>query len=86
MQVDVPTERLSIYRRPLDATDQNRLYHNDPQILNRDKGEYIGMVDAKLVPTGGWKRPLWLEMRWCAFRCRAPRAGLTVSLMPGVGG
>jgi uncharacterized protein (TIGR02599 family) len=61
MELDVPTERLSIYRRPLDTDKGKRQYKNDPQILNVDKTDYIGLTDRNRKPTEGWVRPLWMD-------------------------
>ena len=61
MELDVPTENLSIYRRPLDITDQVRRYKNDPQILDSSKSEYVGLIDRNRQPSTTWSRPLWME-------------------------
>jgi uncharacterized protein (TIGR02599 family) len=67
MELDVPTENLSIYRRPLDGPvggsggSDLRKYRNDPQILNENKVEYVGMIDRIRRPTENWIRPLWME-------------------------
>jgi uncharacterized protein (TIGR02599 family) len=60
MELDVPTEKLSIYQRPLDNADIRR-YRTDPQILNSSKTEYIGMIDRGRTPTSSWSRPLWMQ-------------------------
>ena len=61
MELDVPTERLKMYSRPLDTAGSTRKYRNDPQILDRDKADYKGLTDSSLKVTAGWKRPLWME-------------------------
>jgi uncharacterized protein (TIGR02599 family) len=61
MELDVPTEKLSIYRRPLDRANDIRRYRNDPQILSVDKTEYVGLIDRGRKPSDKWMRPLWME-------------------------
>jgi uncharacterized protein (TIGR02599 family) len=61
MELNVPTEKLSIYRRPLDTDRGVREYKNDPQILNVDRKEYVGLTDRNRKPTQGWVRPLWMD-------------------------
>ena len=60
MELDIPTERLKMYSRPLDTTP-DRKYRNDPQILDRDKADYVGLVDTNLKIVSKWKRALWME-------------------------
>lgn len=61
MELNVPTERLPIYRRPLDVpADEKRKYRNDPQILDRNQLDYTGLIDANRAIVKSWIRPLWL--------------------------
>lgn len=60
MELNVPTERLAMYRRPLDATINARKYRIDPQILNRNELDYTGLIDNKRLLLKNWVRPLWL--------------------------
>ncbi len=55
----MPTERLSIYQRPLDRGSNE--YNKDPQILNQANGPYVGMTDEQRNLTANWVRPHWLE-------------------------
>jgi uncharacterized protein (TIGR02599 family) len=57
VELAVPTEQLTVYRRPLDVALDTKI---DPQILDVNKTHYIGMVDRNLLVTGAWKRPLWM--------------------------
>ena len=61
MELDLPTEKLSVYQRPLDTDRGIRQYRNDPQILSIKKTEYVGMVDRNRKPTDTWSRPLWMN-------------------------
>jgi uncharacterized protein (TIGR02599 family) len=60
MELDVPTEKVALYQRPLDPKADDRRYLNDPQILNVNKEHYIGNVDRTRQQTSGWIRPLWM--------------------------
>ena len=74
MEMDVPTETLSVYQRPLDKTGgTKRRLRNDPQVLDAKKADYVGMVDKKFTETPNWVRPLWMQD--ALFRMPIPGSG-----------
>lgn len=74
MELDVPTENLSIYQRPLDKTGgTKRRLRNDPQVLDASKKDYLGMVDRNFTETKNWVRPLWMQE--ALFRAPLPGSG-----------
>ena len=56
MEMTVPSERLTIYRRPGDQTG-----FSDPRIYNENSTYYAGMVDKDRKPISNFVRPLWMK-------------------------
>ena len=56
MEMTVPSERLTIFQRPVDE-----LGYADPRVFDENNGYYAGMVDANRNSKASWVRPLWMK-------------------------
>ena len=56
MEMTIPSERLTIFQRPVDE-----LGYVDPRVFDEKNGYYGGMVDTNRIPKSSWTRPLWMK-------------------------
>ena len=69
MELSAPSEMLTIFqRRPLKpkAASANTDFAEskgdiEPQILDKNKKDYVGLVDAGRNPSDSWTRPFWMK-------------------------
>jgi uncharacterized protein (TIGR02599 family) len=61
MQLTVPSEKLMIFQRKLEASDPNKLNDRTPQVLDESSKDYEALVTTILGPTANWARPLWMK-------------------------
>lgn len=69
MELSAPTEQLTIFqRRPIKPKSpknppefQESKGDIEPQILDTDQKDYVGLVDGRRNPSDSWSRPFWMK-------------------------